>query len=258
VKHRVILWRAPPLWVEFVARNSERQSGEYNYISVHFNKMIYPPTSPTQRRPNETRPKGQVILMSAPKRDCEKLCRTRHFVIKSQWVLLHRRKPGNNLREVFNSLYWPWLVGGLLPLLQAFMGVGKICFGGGSIVDFSRSWPKGFFLGEEATVVKFHFPNSKLKGKHFHTKNLKGKYQILKSRGAFVPPFRGPCKRHSKASITVAVRNASLANSDPLSVSHQPVLGTGLAKDFTAHPVQRNKWNVESQNSAPTSGFLWL
>ena len=62
---------------------------------------------------------------------------------------------------------------GLLLLWR--MGVGR---------TFSKRWP---------IVMKFHFTNSKLRGKRFFSssKTLTGKYQILKSRGPwcrFPPP----------------------------------------------------------------------
>ena len=48
-------------------------------------------------------------------------------------------------------------------------------FPGGGQTHFSRDGP---------TVVKFHYTISKVGDKHFSTKKLIGKYQILKSRGA--------------------------------------------------------------------------
>jgi len=57
------------------------------------------------------------------------------------------------------------------------MGVGRILFQWGPIVDFSRWWPKAFFPGV-ATVVKFHFTNSKLIEKYFSTEQLVGKFQL--------------------------------------------------------------------------------
>ena len=66
-------------------------------------------------------------------------------------------------------------------------------FPGGPILAFSRWWLKAFFQGW-ATVMKFHFTNSKIREKIFSTENLIWKYQISKSRGVKAPcsPFRRP------------------------------------------------------------------
>jgi len=47
-------------------------------------------------------------------------------------------------------------------------------FSGWATVDFSRWWQKKLFPGG-ATVMKFHFTNSNLRGKHFSTKTVTGK-----------------------------------------------------------------------------------
>ena len=46
-------------------------------------------------------------------------------------------------------------------------------------------------------VVKLQFTSSKLRGQNFSTKNVIGKYQVSKSRGAKIPfttPFLCPCE----------------------------------------------------------------
>jgi len=72
------------------------------------------------------------------------------------------------------------------------MRIGRIS-SKGAIVDF----PGGGQNPGGATLVKFHFTNSKLAEKHFSTKRLRGKYRISKFRGGprlpLAPLFRCPC-----------------------------------------------------------------
>jgi len=67
---------------------------------------------------------------------------------------------------------------------------------------FSKGNNSGFFqvvveniFPAEATVVNFHFTKSKLGEKHFSSKKLIGKYQILKSRRS--RPLARPSNAHT-------------------------------------------------------------